>query len=322
MKLSIVIPVHNEEETLAYTLAQIDGVFKKELVNQFDDGVDLVIVDDGSTDGSLAIVEEHQRNAMRSCEIRTIQLSRNFGHSGAVLAGIDHADGDVIAIIDADLQDPPELIPGMCQKITEGFDVVYGQRISRRGESVFKRLSAWLFYRILSALTGVAIPKDSGDFRVFTKEVKEALEKCREQTPFLRGLIAWLGFKQLAFPYERRERKFGNTKYPFIKMLKFALMAILSFSSVPLKLTIYLGGMGMFISLILMSWVFMSGLKGNTVPGWASTLTGYSLGQSITLLLVGVIGMYIERIYVEVQNRPRYIVRKKIVKPMVKPKNE
>jgi dolichol-phosphate mannosyltransferase len=304
--LSLIVPVYNEEETLPFTHARLLKLGGSS--GQFH-SLQITYVDDGSTDSSPVILDGLEASGSDGVEIKVIHFARNFGHSAAVTAGLGQCEGDVIAIIDADLQDPPELIPEMVSLIECGWDVVYGQRTERRGETRAKRLTAWLFYRILNLLTGVEIPRDTGDFRVITREVRDALLLCNDQEPFLRGLVAWVGFQQKAFSYARDPRRYGDTKYPLSKMIKFASNAILSFSSAPLRVSTHLGLAGLGLSVLIGLWALWEKLSGQAISGWASMMDGMLVGQSFTLLCIGFIGSYTGRIYTQVQGRPRFIVR-------------
>lgn len=307
--LSLVVPCFNEEETLAYTHERLCAVLNspewKDL-SKFE----IVYVNDGSRDQTAAILNQFAASSSDRIQVQALHFARNFGHSNAVLAGLQEAKGNFIAIIDADLQDPPELLIPMFAELLAGQDVVYGQRRSREAESLFKKFSAWAFYRLLGSLTGFAIPKDTGDFRIIRREVLEALLACGEQNPFLRGLVAWVGFRQKAFPYDRQARKFGTTKYPLRKMIKFASQAILSFSTAPLKIAIYLAFFTFVLSLGIIVWALVVHTSGYTVPGWTSMVVAFLMGQSMTLFVMGVIGLYIGQIHVGVQNRPRYILKR------------
>jgi len=240
MKLSIVVPVFNEEQTLSYSFERLNKV-AEDLRPRYD-AIELVFVNDGSRDKTATIMR-----ALKSAvaDIRVLHFSRNFGHSAAVFAGLEASNGDHVAIIDADLQDPPEIIGQMLEGLNTGADVVYGQRIERKDETWFKKTTAWAFYRLLDRLAGTDIPKDAGDFRVMTREVVDAVLSCHESDPFLRGLVAWVGFEQRPFPYSRDGRKYGTTKYPFSKMLKFGLTAIVNFSEAPLRAAFYFGAAGL-----------------------------------------------------------------------------
>lgn len=311
-KLSIVIPVFNEEETLLHTHSRIVNAMSrdKQLGLQT---VEIIYVDDGSKDKTPSILNQiiqTPANSTLTIQTKALSFSRNFGHSAAVMAGLQVATGTHVAIMDADLQDPPEHLPEMYKKLTsENLDVVFGQRSSREGEGPFKRFTAWLFYRLLRSITGVDIPKDTGDFRVITKQVRDAVISCEEGEPFLRGLIAWVGFKQAPFLYIRKERAYGKTKYTIKKMFKFATQALLSFSSAPLLIAFWIGLLGIIFSALLGGWALYVHLSGKAVSGWASLLLGFAIGQSLTLVLLGVIGSYLSRIHMEVMKRPKFIIK-------------
>jgi polyisoprenyl-phosphate glycosyltransferase len=306
---SIVVPCFNEDETLKSTHARLSELVKLRDFARFEQ-IELVYVNDGSRDHTATLLNQFAKNKSNpKLLVRVVHFSRNFGHSNAVLAGLKVATGDYVAIVDADLQDPPELLAEMYTMLdSDELDVVYGQRLSRQSETVFKRITAWAFYRLLNGMTGVQIPKDTGDFRVMSRPVVQALLQCGEHDPFLRGLVAWLGFVQRSFPYHRQPREFGQTKYPFKKMLQFAVQAILSFSTTPLRFAIYLGFSFLFGSVLLGAWAINQYLHGHTVAGWASIVVLMSFGQALTLIVLGVVGLYIAQIHVEVRNRPRYVV--------------
>lgn len=306
--LSVIVPVYNEEKTLSYTHERL---LKLAAVPNLSSRLEIIYVNDGSLDETPVMLDHLQANTSTTIDIKVIHFARNFGHSAAVTAGLTECTGDLIAIIDADLQDPPELIPEMVALIERGWDVVYGQRTVRLGETHLKRLTAWLFYRILNLSTGVEIPRDTGDFRVITREVRDALLLCHDQEPFLRGLVAWVGFQQKAFPYVREPRRHGTTKYPFSKMVRFASNAILSFSSSPLQIATHVGLIGLALSVIIGIWALWTKLSGRAISGWTSLLGGTLVGQSVTLLCIGFIGSYTARIYRQVQGRPRFIVRQR-----------
>lgn len=306
--LSLVVPVFNEEETLPFTHERLVSLLKAPALTV---RLEVVYVDDGSRDHSPMILDRLALEAPGGAQIKVVHFARNFGHSAAVTAGLAECTGDMIGILDADLQDPPELIPDMVALIEQGWDVVYGQRTARPGETLLKRVTAWSFYRILNLLTGVEIPRDTGDFRVITREVRDALLACHDQEPFLRGLVAWVGFEQKALPYVRDPRRYGTTKYPFHKMLKFANTAILSFSSAPLRVATHVGVGGLILSLLIGAWALWTKLSGRAVSGWTSMLDGMLVGQSFILLCIGFIGSYTGRIYTQVQGRPRYILRQR-----------
>lgn len=311
MRFSLVVPVFNEEQTMPHTHERLLAVLGAAEMSRLGD-IEIIYVNDGSRDGTSEILHGFARSSTPGVQVRVLEFSRNFGHSAAVLAGVEQSKGELIGIIDADLQDPPELLPKMIAEITQQkYDVVFGQRERRLNESFTKRFTAFLFYRILSGMTGVSIPKDTGDFRVMTREVAEAVLSCREQEPFLRGLVAWVGFRQKAFPYVREGRKYGETKYPFRKMVRFASLALLSFSSMPLRLAFYLGGLGLLASFGIGIWALVVWLNDFAIPGWTSLLIGFLIGQSLTLLMVGVVSVYVGRVYSESQARPRYILRRR-----------
>ncbi|MBX2989430.1 MAG: glycosyltransferase family 2 protein [Bdellovibrionaceae bacterium] len=308
MTFSLVIPVFNEQETLEYSFDRLIKVLQGSFFAKYS-RIEMILVNDGSRDKTPQLLEKLlRRSPVGPVHLKVLHFSRNFGHSNAVLAGLEAATGEEIGIIDADLQDPPELLPEMLAHLGEA-DVVYGQRLHREAESFFKRTSAWAFYRLLNFMTGIEIPKDTGDFRVITRDVLKAVLQCREQNPFLRGLVAWVGFRQKAFPYNRQARQFGVTKYTLKKMIRFAMQALLSFSLVPLRLSIYLGLFTMLGSVGLTAWAIFRHLSGGTVPGWTSMVVLFLFVQSITLLMIGVIGYYVGQIHLGVQGRPRYILR-------------
>ncbi len=306
--LSIVVPVYNEEAALPHTHRELCRLAGQPAFAALD-WIEIVYVDDGSRDGTAKALEEIRR-APQPVRVQVLRFSRNFGHSAAVFAGLDAAGGATVAILDADLQDPPALLPAMYEQLAGGYDVVYGQRQRREGDTAFKRATAWLFYRLLALLTGVEIPPDTGDFRIMTREVRDAVISCREQQPFLRGLVAWVGFRQRAFPYHRARREHGVSKYPIRKMLGLAVNAVLSFSNLPLRLAIYVGFLGFAGSLAISAWALRQYLRHEVIQGWTSVLLGYLYGQSITLMTIGFIGLYVGQIEEQAKGRPRYIVRK------------
>ena len=272
-RLSIIVPVYNEEEAISVTCKKLIETVRSFPAAAGIQKTEIVFVDDGSRDRSASILMGEAKNA-GDVEIKVLQFSRNFGHSAAVFAGIGAGEGDLYAIIDADLQDPPELIGQMIQMLKQTqVDVVYGQRRQRAGESLFKKFSAWFCYRLINSLSGTDLPKDTGDFRVMTREVRDAVLSLNETEPFLRGLVAWVGFKQIPLVYDRQPRLLGETKYPFKKMLRFALQAIMSFSSFPLKLSIYFGLFGIFLSSAMSLYAFAIWYEGRALPGWTSFFT-------------------------------------------------
>jgi glycosyltransferase involved in cell wall biosynthesis len=303
-KLEIIIPIYNEQECIDKLIERL--LLLKERLTDIDVGV--IFVNDGSTDRSLDLLTAYCKNYKF---IKLINFSRNFGHQVAVTAGIDYADADYVAIIDADLQDPPELIEEMIKKIKEGFDVVYGQRMERKGETFFKKITAKIFYRMLSKLCDVEIPKDTGDFRVFNRKVLMEIKKLREKHRFLRGMIPWIGFKSTPFLYNRDSRFAGQTKYPFKKMLKFALDAIFSFSNTPLRLASYIGNFIILIGIIgALLMLYLRFFTKYTVPGITAVILTIIIMSGVQIIMLGIIGEYVGRIFEEVKGRPLYIVEK------------
>ncbi len=301
-QISVIIPMYNEEEVIAETYRRLTDVMRRT-----GDDYELIFVNDGGVDRSPAIIREL---SARDESVKLIDFSRNFGHQIAVTAGMDYASGDAVIIIDADLQDPPHLILDMLDKWREGYDVVYAQRIKRNGESLFKKGSAALFYRILRASTDVPIPVDTGDFRLIDRKVCDEMNRLGERNPFVRGLVSWTGFRQTSIEYERDERLAGETKYPLKKMIKLCLDGLTSFSHKPLKMAGYAGGVMSAIGFVYMLYVLgMALFTDSTIRGWASTICLMLIFNGFTLLMLGVIGEYIGRIYDEVKGRPLYIVR-------------
>jgi dolichol-phosphate mannosyltransferase len=274
------------------------------------DGLDgtgeVILVDDGSEDESLARMKE---GAARDHRFKVLQLSRNFGHQTALTAGLDFATGSAIVAIDADLQDPPEMILELARRWRQGFDVVYGVRTQRAGENRFKRFSAALFYRLLRRLSDTDIPVDAGDFRLVDRKALEAYKTMREEDRFVRGMFTWIGFKQTGVPYQRDERYAGRTKYPLRKMVQFAVDGIVSFSNAPLRLAV---GLGFAVSLLSFIYAFLAivlKLSGAfTVPGWTSVIFVTSFLGGVQLIVLGVVGEYVGKAYRETKKRPLYIV--------------
>jgi len=302
IQYSIVVPMYNEEEVIETTYSRLSEVMK-----QTGESYELIFVNDGSQDRSAHLVRELCENDQH---LVLIDFSRNFGHQIAITAGMDHARGQAIVIIDADLQDPPEVILRMIEKWKQGYEVVYGKRIKRKGETKFKKLTAHLYYRLLRGLTNVDVPADTGDFRLIDRKVSNVLKGLREKNRFIRGLISWVGFKQTSVEFIREERYAGNTKYPLKRMLHFALDGITSFSYKPLRLATYLGFTISILSfLYLLVVVYQRIFTNTTEVGWASIIAINLLFNGIILILLGVIGEYIGRIFDESKNRPLYILR-------------
>ena len=306
-KISVVIPMYYEEEVAQECYNRMSSVLRGIEGYEYE----IVFVNDGSKDKTLEILEkiaETDKNA------KVISFARNFGHQCAVTAGLKYATGDVIVIIDADLQDPPELIPEMLKYWEDGSEVIYGKRKTREGESKFKLLTAKMFYKTLNALSDVEIPKDTGDFRMVDRSVVDAINELPEHNKFLRGLFSWVGFEQKAFEYERKERFAGKTKYPLKKMLKLASDGIISFSTKPLKIIGKLGIFTMFISVCLLVYAILSfAFKWNYLtPGWTSIMVVVTFFSGVILISLWMMGEYISRIYDETKGRPQYIIKKKI----------
>lgn len=272
------------------------------------DAWEVILVDDGSRDRSPELLAEL---AAQDPRYRVLHFARNFGHQAAITAGLDRAEGDAVVVMDADLQDPPEVVAEMLDRWREGFDVVYGVRNQRRGESLFKRATAAAFYRLLVMGLGVNIPVDAGDFRLLGRPVVLVLRTLRERHRFLRGLVSWLGFRQTAVRYDRPERFAGETKYPLRKMLRFALDGITSFSITPLRMAIWFGVAAGLVATGLGAWaLYVKLFTDRTIPGWATLMVMVSLGSSVQLLVLGVLGEYVGRIYEELKRRPLYVVAK------------
>ncbi len=306
--LSVVIPVYNEQDTIP----ELDRRLKAMLANlpQVGNDWEVLFVDDGSRDQSRELLI---RLAEQENRYRVIAFSRNFGHQFAITAGVDRAEGNAVVVMDADLQDPPSVIAEMLQKQAEGFDVIYGVRRKRKGENWFKRATAAMFYRLIHSITGVDIPVDAGDFRLMSRAVVLTLRALREQHRFVRGMVAWVGFKQTAVYYDREARFAGSTKYPFQKMLRFALDGITSFSVVPLRIATWLGMFAALCAVGVGTWAITVKILGlGTVPGWTTIMFAVALGSSAQLLMTGILGEYVGRIYEEIKRRPLYVVEKEV----------
>ncbi len=306
-KVSLVIPMYYEEEVAEECYNRVTKV----LSTLQDYTYEIVFINDGSKDKTLEILEGI---AKKDINVKVISFARNFGHQCAVTAGLQFVTGDAIVIIDADLQDPPELIPDMLKLWENGNEVIYGKRKTRDGESKFKLLTAKMFYQTLNALSDVDIPKDTGDFRLVDKKVVDVINSLPEHNKFLRGLFSWVGFKQTPFEYERKERFAGKTKYPLKKMLKLASDGIISFSTKPLKIVGGLGILSMAISLLVLIYAILSFIFHwhNLTAGWTSLMVTMTFLSGIILISLWMIGEYIARIYDEVKGRPQYIIDRKI----------
>jgi polyisoprenyl-phosphate glycosyltransferase len=300
--LSVVVPCFNEQEVIALTHRRLSDTLARLTLRDYE----IIYVDDGSTDDTLRLLRELTATDPK---VRVVSFSRNFGHSYAVSAGIDAAEGDAVVLIDADLQDPPELIATFLEEWRKGAKVVYGVRTLRHGESALKRGMASLFYRLLNKLSDVWIPPDTGDFRLMDRDVVHVLRQMPETDRYVRGLVAWIGFRQVAVPYERAPRAAGETKYPFIKMLRFAVTGILSSSSAPLRLATWLGFLTALVSLVGIVYALYQRLVAQTtVPGWATTFIAVLLLSGVQLITIGIIGEYVARIFIQSKRRPNYIV--------------
>jgi dolichol-phosphate mannosyltransferase len=306
--LSVVVPIYNEEELLLEFHQRLSGV-----LSLLAPGLDyeIVYINDGSKDRSPALLQELFRQEPQ--RVKVLHFSRNFGHQLAITAGIDHARGEALVVIDGDLQDPPEVIRQMVEKWQEGFDVVYGVRERRGGESVFKLATAKVYYRLLNMLSNVAIPVDTGDFRLISRDVVESLHLVREHNRYIRGLISWLGFRQCGISYHRDPRYAGVTKFSLIKMVKFAVDGITSFSEKPLYFSGVLGAGLSLLGLLAALWIALGQLLGfsDTIRGWSSLMVTVLVIGGLQLFFMGVMGLYIGRIYRESKNRPLYVVARK-----------
>jgi dolichol-phosphate mannosyltransferase len=299
---TIIVPVYNEEaviaachERLTQVMSAVQGTYE------------LLFVNDGSHDKSILILKEI---ASSDKHVQVVDFSRNFGHQIAISAGFASARGKAIVVIDADLQDPPEVIPDMIAKWKEGYEVVYGKRAKREGESAFKKATSKLYYRLLSSITDVTIPVDVGDFRLIDRKVCDALNQLKEKHRYVRGLISWLGFKQTEVTFTRAPRFAGSTKYPLKKMISFAMDGIISFSSKPLKLATVPGVVmslcGFIYFLVI---IFQKIFLHTTVVGWASTMCAILFLNGYTLIVLGIIGEYLGRLFDEAKGRPLYVIR-------------
>ncbi|HXT70234.1 MAG TPA: glycosyltransferase family 2 protein [Vicinamibacterales bacterium] len=299
--VSLVVPVFNEEEVIGVfyerastALAAIPGM-----------SYELIFIDDGSRDTSL---KQLLAFAAKNPRVKVIKFSRNFGHQIAISAGIDLAKGDCVAVIDADLQDPPEVIVEMVDQWRAGFDVVYGVRSDRAGETRFKLWTASVFYRMLGRLTNIHIPPNVGDFRLMSRRVVDQVKTLREKDRFVRGLVSWVGFPQTGVTYKRDARYAGETKYPFRKMLKFSFDGITSFSTVPLKLATWMGTVTAIIGLLFLIGVFVAKFLGYTIQGWTTIMVAVLFLGSVQLICLGILGEYLGRVFNEVKPRPMYVI--------------
>jgi glycosyltransferase involved in cell wall biosynthesis len=301
--ISVVLPVFEEEAILDTLHRRLTSVLASTGLSY-----EVIFVNDGSRDGSWARILELGSADAHVC---AVSLSRNFGHQIAITAGIELSRGDVVVVMDSDLQDPPELIPDLYAKYREGFDVVYAQRRTREGETWFKTATAKLFYRLIHRMAAIDIPVDTGDFRLMSRRVVEDLKRLQERHRFVRGLVTWVGYNQAAVQYDRASRSGGTTKYPLGNMIRFALDGFTGFSSQPLRLSTHVGAVFAFASLALMIGLTIYKLAGGQgiVTGWTSTVVAVLFLGGVQLLAIGILGEYIGRIYDEVKNRPLYLIR-------------
>ncbi|MBE7066646.1 MAG: glycosyltransferase family 2 protein [Ruminococcaceae bacterium] len=305
--VSVVVPMYNEEEVIMETYKRL-----KSVMDGTGETYELIFVNDGSRDKTRDLASAI---CYKDKNVKLIDFARNFGHQVAISAGMDNSCGDAVVVIDADLQDPPEVIPQMMAKWREGYDVVYGKRLKREGDSFFKKFTAKVFYRTLNKMTDTEIPVDTGDFRLIDRKVCDALKNSiSEKNRYVRGIISWLGFKSAPVEFVREKRFAGTTKYPLKKMLKFAGDAIMSFSLKPLKLATYLGVGISIASLIYGIVLVILKLCGvlSTVMGWTSIVAISLFFNGIILMILGILGSYIGRIYEEVKGRPLYVIQEKI----------
>jgi polyisoprenyl-phosphate glycosyltransferase len=305
-KLSLVLPVFNEEAVIPELERRLTAFFAS--LQGIGDAWEVVFVDDGSKDRSAELLDAM---AARDRRFKIVSFARNFGHQLAITAGVDRAEGDAVVVMDADLQDPPEIVSQMLEKFRAGYDVVYAMRGKREGETVFKRFTAAAYYRLLNTMLGVQIPVDVGDFRLMSRPVVLTLRALREQHRFVRGMVAWLGFRQTGVTYDRSARFAGETKYPLRKMLRFAIDGVTSFSIVPLRFATWLGIASGMVAIAAAAWaVYVKIFLQEAVQGWTTIMMLVAFGSSAQLLMTGVLGEYIGRIYEEVKRRPLYIVAK------------
>ena len=303
--LSVVVPCYNEEEVIATTHRRLSAALSQLAGLDFE----IVYVDDGSRDGTALILEGL---AAADESVRIVKLSRNFGHQIAMTAGLEHTSGDAVVVIDADLQDPPEVIPELVARWRDGNDVVYAVRTDREGESAFKLATAKGFYRLLNMLSDTEVPVDTGDFRLMDRRAVDALLTMPEKDRFVRGMVSWIGFQQVAVPYARARREAGVSKYPLLKMLAFALDGVVSFSFAPLRLATWLGFAASGLAALGIVYTLVVWIVGSTVHGWTTLSVAVLALGGLQLISLGIMGEYIGRIYREVKHRPLYLVDKRL----------
>jgi polyisoprenyl-phosphate glycosyltransferase len=298
---SLVVPIYNEEAVLPILLRRLDALLEK-----LDGPVEAIFVDDGSRDASAIVCEAKARADKR---YRYIRLSRNFGHQIAITTGMDRAKGDAVIVMDADLQDPPEVVLEMIARWKEGFEVVYAERLSREGEGWFKRRSADLFYRLMEGLSAVRIPRNVGDFRLVDRKVVDCFRAMPERDRFVRGMFAWLGFKQTSVQFHRPPRAAGETKYPFFRMMRLAINGVVSFSDAPLRLALWAGMAVSALAMLYGCWVIvMWASQANLARGWSSSIVITAFLCGANMMMTGIMGLYVGRIYAEVKGRPLYVI--------------
>ena len=305
-EISIVVPVFNEREVLPELYRRVSAVLAK-----LGATYELILVNDGSADGSWDVIRSL---ALADSRVRALSLSRNFGHQPAITAGLHATAGASVVVMDADLQDPPELIPELYARFREGYDVVYAQRRARDGETLWKRATAKAFYRVMRRMTALDMPVDTGDFRLVSRRVADELCAMREHNPFVRGLVTWIGYRQIGVLYDRDVRYRGKTKFSTGRMMRFAFDGITSFSSRPLRLASLVGVFTAVLSLALMTFLIMYRLGGgsNLVPGWTSLIVAVLLLGGLNLIAIGLLGEYVGRIYDQVKGRPLYLVQERL----------
>ncbi|MGR3804789.1 glycosyltransferase family 2 protein [Marinibacterium profundimaris] len=300
MHLSVVVPCYNEEASIPLLVDRLCAV-----VAPWGDRAEIILVDDGSSDGTWDAIETAHAAAPL---VRGLRLSANRGHQVALTAGLEAAKGERIFMLDADLQDPPEILPDMMRIADQGFDVIYGRRAVREGETAFKKLTAWGFYRFLNAMSDVPIPNDTGDFRLVSRRALDAVLAMPERSRFVRGMFAWAGFRQVALEYVREPRVAGETKYPLRAMLRFATDALTGFSIRPLRFATRLSFLSLFVTLLMAVYVATSLVMFSTAPGWASVVLAISFFSGVQLLTLGILGEYVGRLYMESKQRPLYFL--------------
>lgn len=308
MTISVIIPCYNEEKVIKILYKRLDNVSK--IIKDYQ--CEFVFINDGSIDKTEEIIEELSKNDKR---IKLYSFSRNFGHQAAVSCGLLNSNGDIAVVIDADLQDPPEVIPDMIEKYRHSkSNIIYGHRISREGESIFKKVTAFIFYRLINFVSDIKFPIDTGDFRLIDRQVIESYKQFREKPKYIRGIISWMGFKQEALDYNRDSREAGKTKYTLKKMLTLASDGILSFSIKPLRLALLFGILAIIVGILLSIYVFLIYIfyPDSIIKGWASVMITIIFMGGIQLLSLAVICEYLVNIFNQIKNRPEYIVRKKI----------